>query len=337
MQKNILIGVLGLSTLALAALSVHQHRRVRTLGAEQAEASSSVERPQLAPTAKAPAAPRPPRSLTVTERDAYEKQIADLQTRLETATATGNQEKSDEEEKPAKKPPMGQLAEMLKTPGMKDVIRAQQKGTMDITYASLYDYLKLPPEKLEAFKGLLLDRQMALMDVGLAMMDASLSDEEKKASAAKAAEIKKQFDEQIHAFLGEENAEVYDQFEDTQPERTQVHFFKQALAGSEPLTEAQEHDLITAMHEERKDFAFSTDFEDPANMGGNTFTEERIVKHMEELSALQERNATRAAGILNETQLKGFKASQEQQRSMQEMGLRMASQMFGSAPAKEKK
>jgi len=349
MQKNIIIGALTLSTILLAALNMHQHRLFRELAAEakktalreQVEPAIRTEQPQPPAAAEPPAsvASKPVVTPAVTddERATYERQIARLQTRLETATAAQEQKEDTTKSKPSRKAPMGHIADMLKDPGMKEVIRAQQKATMDLTYASLYNYLNLPEDRLAAFKELLLDRQMALMDVGLDMMDTSLSPEEKKAKAAAAEKVKEESTAKIHEFLGEENAEVFDQFEETQPERTQIHFFKQTLATTEPLTEEQEHDLITAMHEERKNFAISAKLEDPAKTDGAVFTEETVARHMQELAVLQERHAARAAEILTEKQLEQFRASQEQQRGMQEMGLKMAAQMFGTAPSEEKK
>jgi hypothetical protein len=326
MRKNILIGALGLAIVALVVLTVHQCRRAGRLVAEAGEAAERVQVEADAQETKTP-------PITAGKQAAYEQQIAQLQEQLDAASAGQERNETEPRQEQPAKGAMGNLAEMLKDPGMKDVVRAQQKSVLDFTHASLYSYLNLPPEKLEAFKGLLLERQLAFMDVGLEMMDGSLSAEEKRASSEFAGKLTKEYDAKLHELLGEENAEIFDQFEETQAERAQVNLFKQALAGVEPLTQTQEHDLIMAMHEERMNYSLSAFSEDPTGAGGTVSEEESIRKQMEGLAALHEQHVARAAEILTEAQLRQFRASLEQQLSMQEMGLRMASQMLGTAPA----
>ncbi len=344
MNKKVLLGALCLAVVALAALTVHRQWRAKALAAEAEEiaareraaaAGAQQSSPGGTPSKAAERTPTAAPAVTDEERAAYEQQITQLQKQLEAATTGQEQADDDAKQKPAAEAPMGNLAEMLKAPGMKDAMRAQQKGTLDLTYASLYSYLKLPPQKLEALKGLLLDRQMAFMDIGLDVMNASLSAEEKQAKAEAAERLKKEYDAKLHELLGEENVELFERYEETQPERSQLLFFKQALAGTEPLTEEQEHDLITAMHEERVNYSFSTGSESPSGGGADVSTEEGIARHMEDLAGLQERYAARAAEVLTETQLEQFRASQERQRSMHEMGLRMASRMLSTPPPEE--
>jgi len=55
---------------------------------------------------------------------------------------------------------------------------------------------------------------------------------------------------------------------------------------------------------------------------------------LEDGAKLQEQYATRAAAILTPSQLEQFKAGLKQQQAMQEMGMQMATKMFGQ-PAKE--
>jgi glucose/arabinose dehydrogenase len=62
------------------------------------------------------------------------------------------------------------LAAMLKNPQMKEMIRAQQKMMVDQMYGNLYKELGLSPTDEEALKKRLEDRQVALMDAGLAAM-----------------------------------------------------------------------------------------------------------------------------------------------------------------------
>ena len=51
---------------------------------------------------------------------------------------------------------------------------------------------------------------------------------------------------------------------------------------------------------------------------------------MQELETLQARYTARAQAVLSPSQFEAFRKSQEAQRRMQEMGLRMAAQMMGA-------
>jgi len=101
------------------------------------------------------------------------------------------------------------------------------------------------------------------------------------------------------------------------------------------MTDDQEDKLIRAMHEERTNFQFSaTGFGDKQLPDPSQFTPDRIAKLMDETAKLQDQYVTRAATILTPGQLEQFKANQKQQRAMQEMGMKMATKMFGQ-PSKE--
>jgi hypothetical protein len=58
--------------------------------------------------------------------------------------------------------PFAGMAQMKKSPQMKEMIRAQQKVSIDGMYGSLSKYLNLSTNDLGALKELLLQRQMAL-------------------------------------------------------------------------------------------------------------------------------------------------------------------------------
>ena len=57
-----------------------------------------------------------------------------------------------------------------------------------------------------------------------------------------------EIDAQINELLGDEQFAIYEEYMETQPERMQVHLFKQQLvAANETLSEEQEHELILAL------------------------------------------------------------------------------------------
>ena len=112
------------------------------------------------------------------------------------------------------------------------MIQAQQKATLDIMYRSLYDYLDLPQDQMEAFKELLVNKQMAQVDLGIEMLDGSMSYEGREELEQRIEALTAEADEQIKTLLGEEEFEMYKAYEETQPERMQVNMFKQAVFAS---------------------------------------------------------------------------------------------------------
>ena len=75
------------------------------------------------------------------------------------------------------------------------------------------------------------------------------------------------------------------------------------------------------------------DLEDEQTVDPAIFTEKAVGTYIEEMSKLHEQHLARASTILSPRQLEQFKASQKQMRAMQEMGMKMASKMFGGGEA----
>jgi outer membrane murein-binding lipoprotein Lpp len=218
------------------------------------------------------------------------------------------------------------LAKMLKDPAMKEMIRSQQKMTLDQMYDTLFKSLNRSTNDVEALKNLLLDRQMAMVDSGLAVMGGSNSDPKQAADEAKT--LKDQYDKQIQDLLGAQDYATFQQYDQTVGERTQVNLFKQALSGDDALTDQQQSDLIAAMHENRTALPSSSllksESHDPSR-----FTDESIADAQKQMEQLNQQDAARAATILTPAQLEQFTKFQQSMTSMQAAGLKMAAQMFG--------
>lgn len=224
--------------------------------------------------------------------------------------------------------PMAKMAEMMRNPAMKEMMRANARKQLDMSYGALLKTLSLAPKDLEAFKALLVEKQMSLMDFGMDMIDTGITPESRQEQMAKMKEVADGFDSDIKKVLGEDNYVAYKSFEETQPERMQVDLFKQSLEEGNALDEHTENDLIKAMHEERKSFQFSTSLGQPETADPTAFTEEKIAAHLKDMARLQENYLLRARSILTPAQFEQFKKSQDQQRAMQEMGMKMAAQML---------
>jgi hypothetical protein len=106
-------------------------------------------------------------------------------------------------------------------------------------------------------------------------------------------------------------------------------------AKGEPLTEQQEYDLVNAMYKARSSSASPLLNQSPdAPPDPATFTAAGLTRAMEEMKKVEAGYDRSAQGILTPTQYAEFKKFAEQQRAMQEMGMKMASEMFGAGEKK---
>ncbi len=227
------------------------------------------------------------------------------------------------------------LAKMFKDPQMKEMMRSQQKMMVGQMYGGLYKELGLSPTDEEALKKLLEDRQLALMDAGLAAMGGSEAESTPTAGDAKS--LKAKYDKQIEDLLGPKAYSAFQQYDQTVSERTVVNLFKQSLSADNALTEQQENDLVDAMYQARKDLPdnplLNSQTRDPSQL-----TEDGIAQALKAQEQLQKQYADSAASILTPAQLDQFTKFQQQMSAMQAAGMKMAGQMFGqknsnSAPA----
>jgi len=222
------------------------------------------------------------------------------------------------------------LAEMMKNPQMKEMVRAQQKVAMDKLYGPLSKYLNRSTNDMEALNELLLQRQMAMVDAGMSAMSGSAADQKQAAEDAKT--LKAEYDKKISDLLGSQDYPVFQDYEKTASERMSIQMFKDALPADAALTEQQENSLITAMYEERKALP-ATSLMNSQSADPSQFSEERIAETLKQMEQLQQRYAERATTILTPTQLDQFTKFEQQMSSVQEAGMKMAAQMFGNKGA----
>ena len=333
MAKNMMTVVLGLAAVSLLGVCLYQRQEIRQLGVRQkAYQEQTEEKIELLESKLSVDAERKRAAVASAKATAATDKAVSAVTQPVIAAAEAKVEPA-----PEKEAPMAGLAQMLKSPGMKDMIRAQQKGQQDVMYGSLFKCLQLSEEGMAKFKDLLLDRQMGLVDSSMDLMSGTATPEEKKAAGEKIKELTAAYDAEIKALLGEDNYGLFKSYEDTQAERMQVTMFKGSLSEDVQMSDAQEDSLIRAMHEARSSFKSSVPGLDgkQESLDPSQFTPEGITRLLEESARLQEQYVAKAAAILTPAQLELFKANQKQQQAMQEMGMNMAAKMFGQ-PAKEK-
>lgn len=228
------------------------------------------------------------------------------------------------------------MGSMMTNPAMREMLRTQSETQLAMQYSSLYAYLDLPPDNLQALRELLMNRQMALMDAGLALMGGDAPPEKRKQNAKELEDTKTAFDKEIEKLLGAQDYDVFKQYEDTQAERTQVETFKRSIADSaDALTDQQVSDLVFAMHSARTNLHVSHSRTDDSPRPSE-LTEGRMTEALKHMDQLQSQYVETASKILTPAQFTQFQNFMAQQRALQEMGVKMAAKMFGQgAPAAE--
>ena len=312
MKQNVLSAVLMALVVVLAAVAVRQHSQINELKRAAFARNTVVETVHEDPV-RPIEAPAP----VVTKEEPA----------LPSASASAHASAAGETNNPGKNY-MASLAGMMKNPQMKEMVRSQQKAMLDRQYSSLFKYLSTrPSNEIDALNQLLEDRQMALVDAGIAMMSGSADDKQKAIEETKT--IKADYDKKIEDLLGAQDYDIFKQYEATMGERMQVQMFKDALPTAAALSDQQENELILAMADERKAMpalaALNNQNSDPSQL-----TEDRIAEIQKQLDQVQLRYADRAAAILSPAQLEQFKKFQEQWSTMQMAGLKMAATMFGN-------
>lgn len=323
MNKNAFVGALVAAVVALGVLAVRQSREIASLQDAQAQERAALEK-QVAvlksarEEVRAKAARGAQKAAAANDRQAPATTAQAEPAAIEVAAAATQAGTNF----------MGAIAGMMKNPQMKEMIRAQQKVMVSQMYGALPRYLNLSAETKEQLDKLLLDRQMAMAEVGLTMMNGS--EEERKQALEDSKTVKETYDRAIQDLLGDQDDEIFKQYEQSVSEQTTVSMFKNTLTGEDSLSEQQEYDLVTAMYQARKEMPQDSVFnKENQSADPSQFTEERIAETLKQMEDLQKRYAESATAVLTEPQLARFKQWQEQMAVMQQTGLKVSAQMFG--------
>ena len=222
---------------------------------------------------------------------------------------------------------MKPMAEMMKDPAFKEMVKGQQVAMLDLEYGKLFERFKLSDGEKQDLKNLLAERKSKEMDFGLAMMGGE-KDEKKIAEGVKALEaFKAESDNKIRTFLNnEEDFQKYKGWEETKGERMQLNMSGAAFSNvGEPLTAEQEDRLVAAMHAARTQVKDLPDLQKPENFKPENLTPEMVDRMMKSYDSQASQVAQQAADFLTPKQVEALKTMQQTQKTMQEMGLKMMS------------
>jgi F0F1-type ATP synthase membrane subunit b/b' len=227
--------------------------------------------------------------------------------------------------------PMKPMAEMMKTPGMRDALIQQNLGQVDMFYGKLYDRLQLEGADRQDFKNLLTERMRAELEMSFQMMAGDFSPQQSGAALEELRKANTASDQKIRAFLSNENDyKAFQTWEKTKADRMILNMGTPAFASAgEPLTVAQEDQLVSAMFAARTKSSAVPDMSKPENLTAANLSPDMTQKILADYDAQVAQVAAGAAAYLSPTQLEALKALQKQQRALQEMGLKMGATMVG--------
>lgn len=232
----------------------------------------------------------------------------------------------------AKAQTAGNMRELLKNPAMRAMMDQQQAVMIETSYTPLFNQLQLTDEEKAHFKKLLVEKQKAETDLGLKLLDPSLSAADRQNLLAQAEKNKQAFDQAIKTFLNDDNDWAnFQQWENTKPDRTLYDSIGRSLFASspEPLTQQQEQMLINTMTQMRTSLtpeqqALAKTLQDPTQMT------KANIKRMLELTALNhQRIIQQAAATMTPGQQAILKTFLDQVLKNAETGLDLAANAFG--------
>jgi len=328
-MKNAAIVLLLITTVLFGSLYVGQKRKlaeseahfasVRQAQAElEAQVSRQQERTEVLQT-----------KLHDTRAKAVEKadEVTQLQQAL-TNQVTAEEKKSNP------------FADMFKDPGMKDLIKNQQKvalgGLVDKNYGAFATSLGLSPVQTAGLKDLVVQKSLIDAQTGMSLLSGDLDSDKRKEIVQQAKTDKEAVDAQIKQYLGDDAYTQFQTYEKTIPERMSVNMFKDQLAsGPNALGADQETQLIQSLSELRQNFKFTTDYADQSKMNGDLasfFTDDKLAQFQQEKMQLDQQYVEKAKGILSADQLPEFERFLISQRDMQSAGMKMAQSLFGGKP-----
>ncbi len=223
---------------------------------------------------------------------------------------------------------MNGIAKMFSDPKMKDVMRSQQAAQVNLMYGSLAQDLGLAPDVARQVLALLGDRQADMAAKG---MEAMGKDGKDMAAAGKeSGAVKKAYDDQIKALIGEDGFKKFGEYEQSIGDRMALDQMQRQLAAAGTALEpAQQKSVLEIMKEERTrtktPSATTTDQSEAAKLMQDDASIDRWLVSQQDMNR---RVLDRARGVLNADQFVAFEAAQKSFLDMQKMGVQMSREMF---------
>lgn len=226
----------------------------------------------------------------------------------------------------------GALREMMKNPAMRELLGQQQAAQIEIGYARLFEFLQLNSEEKAHFKKLLSERAKIEADLGLKLLDPSLTPEQRQQALVEADKNKTAFDQTIRGFLNNDaDWNAFQNFESIRPERTQYETMGRSLfaATGEPLSAQQEDQFLQLMARIRQNPTAEQTALVKNMQAGNGINEGSMKSYLDFQRAANAQALEEAAKFMSPAQLRALQSYQEQLLANTQSGLQMVPLMQG--------
>ena len=228
------------------------------------------------------------------------------------------------------------LADMAKSPQMRDFMKTTMASSVDKVYAKLFADLHLTPDQKSALKQLLISKTTAGMDAGTDIISGKMTAAQQKQLADQINAEKADVDKQIKELLGSDGFAAYQAYDKNYFERAAVSGpagFAEQLAGGLELTADQTEQLIQAMADERQNFKFTVDYSDKSKFTAGVasmYSDDNLNRYQQEQEKLDQLYVVHAQTILSPDQLAVFQKFLSNRLAMGTMSLKMGAKMFGT-------
>ena len=225
--------------------------------------------------------------------------------------------------------PTGIFAPLLKrlvslTPGTGAIIEK--------TYRPLFDQLNLNPDQRARVKGVILNKTMAGVRLGLSLINQKLDATQRAALVEQMKTETARQEAQLREFLGDENYATFQQFERIIPDRMMLNMiFKRPAATAGELNTEQQEQLLKALTKARIQYPWTTELSrrnQPAGNYGSLFTEEILNSFAQEEEQFAQQFLPQAQALLNPEQLAKFEKLQARHRQSQISQYKTAMKLF---------
>ena len=142
------------------------------------------------------------------------------------------------------------LGKMMKDPAMREMLRGQQKATVNMMYSGLFKELNLSSEEKEKLTGILVDAQMKNVENAQGIFGEKKEGAQRTPRSFSLRQRSRPSD--LTALLGEERFAQYEDYQKNMGERMQLDQLKTKMAAENlPLQDEQMAQLLQVMKEEK--------------------------------------------------------------------------------------
>lgn len=211
---------------------------------------------------------------------------------------------------------------LLDSPEVQQLMSLRGRGALDSRYAALFKGLGLPPDQLQKFQQLLLDKQSTVRDVLSAMRSQGLMPSRENAEQMRTLvqNANAEIDSQIQSALGPAAYAQYQAYEETQPQRATVERVQQRLSYSrEPLSDQQAASLVNILAQ-------------TAPAAPEVTGPRRRFQPGNDLAPISGQAVEQAKAVLSPGQVAALQELQEEQQAQAQLGRRARENITGARP-----